>query len=197
MREPDGWAGAPRSGSPPPPSGVTGPVIRPLRAADAEVIAAAFAAIGWVKPAAQYERYLAEQHADARRIWVSHVGDAFAGYVTLVWKPDYPPFRAEEIPEIQDLNVLPAFRSRGIGSALLDAAESAAAERGGVVGIAVGLAPDYGAAQRLYVRRGYIPDGRGIAWRSRTVAYGEQVVVDDDLVLCFTRALPAYVAADR
>jgi GNAT superfamily N-acetyltransferase len=163
------------------------PTIRPLQASDPPVIAAAFAAIGWAKPREQYERYLAEQEADRRRIWVAHVEDEFAGYVTLVWQPDYAPFRAEGIPEIQDFNVLPAFRRRGIGSALLDVAESAAAERGGVVGIGVGLDPGYGPAQRLYVRRGYVPDGRGITWQNRTVAYRDQVLVDDELVLWFTR----------
>jgi hypothetical protein len=54
----------------------------------------------------------------------------------------------------------------------------------------VGLSSDYGAAQRLYVRRGYIPDGRGIIYRGRTVNFGEAVTADDDLVLCFTRELP-------
>jgi GNAT superfamily N-acetyltransferase len=163
--------------------------VRPLRASDPAVIEAAFAAIGWSKPAAQYERYLQEQQAGHRHVFVAWVGDAFAGYVTLNWHPEYPPFRAERIPEIQDFNVLPAFRRRRIGSALLDAAEALAAERVGVVGIGVGLDPDYGPAQRLYVRRGYVPDGRGIAWRNSTVAYGDQVLVDDDLVLHFTRTL--------
>jgi GNAT superfamily N-acetyltransferase len=153
------------------------------------VIAAAFTAIGWSKPREQYERYLAQQEADQRHVWVAHVDGQFAGYVTLVWQPSYPPFRAEGIPEIQDFNVLPAFRRRGIGSALMDAAERAAAERTGVVGIGVGLDPDYGPAQRLYVLRGYVPDGRGIAWRDSTVSYGEQVIVDDDLVLYFTHRL--------
>jgi GNAT superfamily N-acetyltransferase len=161
--------------------------IRPLRAADAAPIADAFAAIGWSKPREQYERYFAEQEAGERRVWVAEVDGRFAGYVTLSWRPVYPPFRDEGIPEIQDLNVLPDHRRRGIGAALLDAAESAAGERGPMVGIAVGLGGDYGAAQRLYVRRGYVPDGNGIAWRGRTVGFGEQVAVDDDLVLCFTR----------
>ena len=169
---------------------MTSPTIRPLQASDPPVIAAGFAAIGWAKPAAQYERYLAEQQADRRRIFVAWVDGAFAGYVTLVWEPDYAPFREQEIPEIQDFNVLPAFRRRGIGSALLDAAEAAAAERGRVVGIGVGLDPDYGPAQRLYVLRGYVPDGRGITWQNRTVAYRDQVLVDDELVLWFTRGLP-------
>lgn len=164
-------------------------VIRPLGAEDPGWMADAFAALGWRKPREQFERYLAEQRAGERPVWVAVAGDALAGYVTLNWRPEYAPFRAAGIPEIQDLNVLPAFRRRGIGGRLLDVAEAAAAERVGTVGIAVGLAPDYGSAQRLYVRRGYVPDGRGITRRSRTVAFGEQVRVDDDLALCFTREL--------
>ncbi|CAA9349909.1 MAG: Acetyltransferase [uncultured Gemmatimonadetes bacterium] len=159
-------------------------MIRPLDAADPPVIAATFAMIGWSKPREQYERYLAEQEAGERQVWVAWVDNEFAGYVTLNRRPAYPVFREHGIPEIQDLNVLPAFRRRGIGSALLEGAERAAGAR---VGIAVGLGADYGSAQRLYVRRGYVPDGRGVAYRGRTAGYGEQVVVDDDLVLCFTR----------
>jgi GNAT superfamily N-acetyltransferase len=168
---------------------LTPPTIRPLRATDPPVIAAAFAAIGWAKPREQYERYLAEQEAGRRNVFVAWVGGVFAGYVTLVWQPDYAPFRAEGIPEIQDFNVLPAFRRRGIGSALLDAAEALAGSRSPVVGIGVGLDPDYGPAQRLYVKRGYVPDGRGITWQNRTVAYRDQVLVDDELVLWLIRSL--------
>lgn len=56
-------------------------------------------------------------------------------------------------------------------------------------GIGVGMSPDYGAAQRLYVRRGYIPDGRGLVSRGRPVVWGAAVVVDDDLALYFTKRL--------
>jgi hypothetical protein len=38
------------------------------------------------------------------------------------------------------------------------------AERSDVVGLGVGLYPDYGTAQRMYVRRGYLPDGRGVIY---------------------------------
>jgi GNAT superfamily N-acetyltransferase len=162
--------------------------IRPLRAADPALMSSAFTAIGWSKPATQFEQYLAEQEAGHRHVFVAAVRDEFAGYVTLDWQPRYPPFRTASIPEIQDLNVLPSFRRRGIGSVLLDAAE-AAGSRAGAVGIAVGLTSDYGAAQRLYVRRGYVPDGHGIVYRGRTVKYGEALVADDDLVLCLIREL--------
>ncbi|GAB5519899.1 MAG: GNAT family N-acetyltransferase [Rhodothermales bacterium] len=163
--------------------------IRPLRAEDPPRIAAAFAAIGWDKPVVQYERYLAEQAAGRRQVFVGELDHHFAGYTTLNWHPNYPPFQEAGLPEIQDLNVLPAFRKRGLGKALVLAAEQAAAERCTTIGIGVGLYPDYGSAHRLYVRLGYLPDGRGIAYEDRIVAPGEQVRVDDGLVLHFTKAL--------
>lgn len=164
-------------------------VLRALEVDDLAVIHAAFAAIGWDKPIAQYQRYLDEQRAGHRDVRVAVVAGEFAGYVTLSWQPTYPPFVAASIPEIQDLNVLPRLRRRGIGSALLDAAESRAAARVQQVGIRVGLDGSYGAAQRLYVRRGYVPDGRGLCSGDRTLRHGEHAVVDDDLLLCFTKRL--------
>jgi len=163
--------------------------IRSLREADAEVFAAAFAAIGWNKTVEQYRRYFAEQQAGSRPVFVATLDEAFAGYVTLRWQSTYPPFKDQAIPEVQDLNVLPRYRRGGVGSALLDAAEARAGATVGLVGIRVGLDSGYAAAQRLYVRRGYVPDGRGLAYGDRPVAFGEQVVVDHDLLLSFTKAL--------
>ncbi|MGH3146005.1 MAG: GNAT family N-acetyltransferase, partial [Rubrobacter sp.] len=57
--------------------------------------------------------------------------------------------------------------------------------------IGVGMSPDYGAAQRLYVLRGYVPDGRGLASEGRQVSHGEAVTVNDGLVLYMTKALPS------
>ncbi len=166
------------------------PTIALLTGADVEEIAAAFAALGWQKPASQYLRYLDEQHDGQRVVLVARHEGQFAGYVTIVWRSSYPPFREAGIPEIADFNVLPRWRRRGIGSRLLDLAEEQIAARSVVAGIGVGLFVDYGAAQRLYIQRGYIPDGRGIVWHERTVLPGETVVADDDLVLYFTKGFP-------
>jgi len=155
--------------------------IRSLSECDPPAISAAFQGIGWGKPVAQYERYLAEQEAGSRLCLVATVDGQFAGYVTVNW--------SLEVPEIQDLNVLPGFRKRGIGTQLLDAAEAEVARRSDVVDIGVGLHPGYNAAQRLYVKRGYIPDGRGVTYRGRYVQEGMQVVLDDDLVLHLTKRL--------
>jgi GNAT superfamily N-acetyltransferase len=163
--------------------------IRLLEADTIPIIADAFATLGWPKPATQYERYLEEQQRGEREALVAWQGDVFAGYVTVVWRSNYPPFLAAEIPEIADFNVLPHLRRRGIGSRLLDEAERRIAGRSQTCGIAVGLDRDYGAAQRLYVRRGYVPDGRGIWSHGLQVQWGETVLVDDQLVLYFTKRL--------
>ncbi len=165
-------------------------VIRPLEARDVAPIAAAFAALGWDKPASQYERYLQDQKAGRRVVPAAFVDDAFAGYLTVVWESGYPPFREANIPEIQDLNVLPPLRRKGVGTRLMDAAERRIAARGfPIVGIGVGMTPDYGAAQRLYVQRGYVPDGRGLMSEDCFVQHGDVVRVDDGLILHLTKNL--------
>lgn len=164
--------------------------IRPLGEPDLAVIPPAFAALGWPgKKAEQYERYLREQESGQRSVLVATVSGTFAGYLTVVWAGAYGPFRQAGIPEIEDLNVLPHLRRRGIGTALMDAAEQAIAARHHTAGIGVGLYPDYGPAQRLYARRGYLPDGRGIVRRGIPVEPGATVRLDDDVALMMTRRL--------
>lgn len=163
--------------------------IRPLEAGDIPAIARAFAELGWRKPASQYEAYLAEQARGERVMFVAFVGGEFAGYVTVWHRPHYPPFRAVGIPEISDFNVLPKFRRRGIGSQLMDQAEAEIAQVSAEAGLGVGLTADYGSAQRMYAKRGYIPDGRGVHYQHHPAAYGETVRVDDYLVLYLTKDL--------
>ncbi len=165
--------------------------IRPLQAADIPEIAQAFKELGWHKPATQYEAYLEEQTRGRRSVHAAFVGGEFAGYVTVWYGTHYAPFRAEGIPEISDFNVLPKFRRRGIGSQLMDQAEAEIAQVSAAAGLGVGLTADYGAAQRMYAKRGYIPDGRGLHYRDHPAAYGETVRVDDYMVLYLTKTLKA------
>ncbi|HYK29796.1 MAG TPA: N-acetyltransferase [Streptosporangiaceae bacterium] len=165
------------------------PVIRAMDESDPETISTAFTALGWHKPRTLFQRYLAEQERGHRLAFVAEWRGEFAGYVTLVWVSDYRPFADRQVPEISDLNVLPACRRQGIGNALLDRAESAASSRSTVVGLGVGLSADYGAAQRIYARRGYLPDGRGVMYNNQPVQPGTTICIDDDATLMLTRLL--------
>ena len=163
--------------------------IRSLEAADAELLSAAFSQIGWHKPASLFQRYVEEQEAGTRSGFVAELPDGIAGYVSILWQPPYRPFRDAGTPEISDLNVLPSLQRRGIGSALLDAAEAQCATVSAVAGIGVGLTGDYGAAQALYARRGYVPDGRGVHDGGEPLSIGDRLTVSDDLVLYLTKQL--------
>jgi GNAT superfamily N-acetyltransferase len=161
--------------------------ITALRETDIGEIARAFAVLN--KSESQYRRYFAEQQEETRLVLLARSGEAVSGYVTIMWQSDYAPFREAAIPEIQDFNVLPDFRRRRVGSRLMDEAERLIAERSSVIGIGVGLHSDYGAAQRLYVLRGYVPDARGITSHGQRMNWGDEVRIDDDLVLWLTKTL--------
>jgi GNAT superfamily N-acetyltransferase len=163
--------------------------IRSLTFADAETISLAFTEIGWDKPVAMYHRYLSEQVAGERQVFVAEFGGEFVGYATVVWVSAYPPFAEAGIPEIVDINVLPKFRRRGVASRLMDEAEAAIRTRSEIAGLGVGLYADYGPAQRLYILRGYVPDGRGVVYTDQVPVPGSLVRIDDNLVLHLTKDL--------
>ena len=164
--------------------------IRNLADGYPQMMARAFEAIGWKsKPPELFERYLREQNAGTRLGLVAFASGEFAGYITINWKPTYPPLSAKWGAELQDLNVLPEFRRRGVASQLIDEAEDIVAEKCDVVGIAVGLHPGYSTAQRLYVLRGYVPDGNGVTVDDEFVSEGQSVVIDDRLVLHMEKQL--------
>ena len=163
--------------------------IRPINEKDIPMIVSEFAKHHWPKPASTFETYCAEQRQNQRRIWLAFYQDQFAGYVTLKWHSAYQPFQKNHIPEIMDLNVLPPFRHQGIASQLLNLAELEAAQQSNIVGIGVGLYADYGNAQKLYIARGYQPNGLGITYDYKPIEPGKKVCLDDDLVLWLTKNL--------
>ncbi len=162
---------------------------RALEEADIPKIVAAFDEIGWDKPASLFQKYLEEQKNNTRLVWVAFKENVFVGYVCLKLHSDYQYFADKNIPEISDLNVLQKFRRQGIGSKLLDLAEAETQKQSQYVGLGAGLYADYGNAQKLYVKRGYVPDGCGITYKNKPVAPWETVRLDDDLVLWFIKKL--------
>ncbi|MDQ0115354.1 GNAT family N-acetyltransferase [Paenibacillus harenae] len=163
--------------------------IRSMNENDPLNISNAFANQGWHKPAELYEKYVNEQAAGLRASLVAETNGQFAGYVNIVWQSDYLYFKERCIPEIQDFNVLIKYRRLGIGTLLMDKAEEIVGKDSELAGIGVGLFSDYGAAQSMYVQRGYIPDGQGIYRNGEYLRYGQQTIVDDDLNLYFVKKL--------
>ena len=72
----------------------------------------------------------------------------------------------------------------------MDAAEQIARQFADTVWLGVGLPSGYGSAQRMYVKRGYIPDGTGVWYRGKPCGqYETDIENDDDLQLFFSKRL--------
>ena len=145
--------------------------------------------MGWTKPSGYFEEVCRLQEDGELVLLIATQATHFLGHLKIVGQPDYPHFRRQNIPEIKDLYVRPDYRQQGIATRLLDEAEKHIQVRSDQVGIGFGLYADYGAAQRLYVKRGYIPDGHGISYNHKPVQPGEEMPVDDDLVLYLVKQL--------
>jgi GNAT superfamily N-acetyltransferase len=136
------------------------------------------------------ENYFERSFTDGRTILIAEQGGQPVGYVQINWKPLYPPFRRFGMPEIQDLNTVPGARRQGIGARMVGWCEEQARQKGHAdIGISVGLASSYGAAQRLYVRLGYVPDGAGACYDDAPVQPGARYAADDLFTLKLVKSL--------
>lgn len=165
-------------------------VVRELRESDIEPIVAGEIAQGW--EGATREKYDMRLQHEAKGqcipLCATYKGEP-VGYVNLYFKA-YPPMDRFNCPEIVDFGVLEKYRRRGIGSALMDEAERLAARQSDVVCLGVGLYCSYGSAQRMYIKRGYIPDGSGAWYGDKPADPYCDYCLDDDLVLYFSKKLP-------
>ena len=161
--------------------------INTLESKDIPLIMSALIDSEWHTPESYLRGLLEAQEKGEIEFLLARYGDTVAGFVYIKWQGEYPPFAEMGIPEIKDLRVLKEFRRQGVATALMDEAERQIFQRAQAAGIGVGLYADYGNAQRMYVRRGYIPDGRGLMHNNRPVPPGIKVVVDDNLLLFFIK----------
>lgn len=137
-----------------------------------------------------FETCLELQGKGERDVLMAMLGGQPIGYAMLNWAPKYVPFKRLGIPEIQDLNIIRDHRRQGYATQVIQWCENAARKKGmDTMGIAFGLHYSYGAAQRLYVRLGYVPDGEGVNYDRKQIAFGEFKPVDDDLCLMLIKEL--------
>lgn len=165
-------------------------IIRDLEERDIAVIVEGEIAQGWHQTRDKYEMRLRDSREGRSIAFAAEYRSEIAGYINL-YRSAGGAFSGSGIPEIVDFGVLEKFRRRGIGGKLMDIAEQAAGQYGGTVCIGVGLHSGYGSAQRMYVKRGYIPDGSGVWYRDSVCGQYENCCNDDDLVLYMSKELKA------
>jgi ribosomal protein S18 acetylase RimI-like enzyme len=164
-------------------------IIRSMSYADIEAFALGFASQGRNKPVDQFLKYYKEQEDKVKKIIVAEFDGSVAGYVTLLPFAPVGPFADKNFPEIVDFNVLIQYQKRGIGNCLMDIAEQLAKDISDYVTLAVGMHSGYGTAQRMYVKRGYIPDGSGVWYKDKPLEPYGLCKNDDELILYFVKKM--------
>ena len=166
--------------------------IREIKPGEVQKIATTFC-FPWSTPeetSAKWTAYAVQHQEVTRTVFLIEYQEELIGYGSLLYISEYPRFKEENIPEIHDVWILEKFRHHGFGKQLLFHLEKIAIGKGySRIGIGVGLYKDYGPAQILYIKLGYIPDGRGIMYNGSPVTPGEAYPVDDDLNLYLLKTL--------
>ena len=165
-------------------------VIRNMEEADAQIFTDEYTAQGWHPDINGYLSRLKDQ-ADEKCVALTAVYQGHpAGSVYVYRTAHEGPFKENAWPVIVDFNVLKKYQRKGIGNKLMDAAEKVAGQYADTVCLGVGLSMEYGSAQRMYVKRGYIPDGSGVWYRDiQCIQYETVCTIDDDLVLYLSKKL--------
>ena len=126
---------------------------------------------------------------------LGYEAERLVGIVTIRWQFRYPLFRDRQIPLIQYIEIRYEDRGRGLGNQMLERTEREISPRSPLAGLVVGITDDYGPAQRLYVKRGYVPDGRGVCREFTPLKNGDIVTVDHDLLLWLVKDV-AHITPD-
>ena len=162
--------------------------IRKMQESDIQDLSRGFISQGWPSREEILTRYFKEQESGEREVLVAEVGGALAGYITILSCAKQGPF-AEIYPELSDFNVFEPFQNQGIGNLLLEEAEKQVRLISDKVTLGVGLHSGYGPAQRLYIKRGYIPDGTGVWYQNHQPAMNAVCEDIGELVLYLSKNL--------
>ena len=162
--------------------------IRKMQESDIKDLSRGFISQGWPGREEILARYFLEQECGERGVLVAEVEGALAGYITILSCAKQGPF-AEIYPELSDFNVFEPFQNQGIGNLLMEEAEKRVKLISDKVTLGVGLHSGYGPAQRLYIKRGYIPDGTGIWYQNHQPAMNAVCEDIGELVLYLSKNL--------
>ena len=162
--------------------------IRKMQESDIQELSRGFISQGWPSREEILTRYFKEQESGEREVLVAEVEGALAGYITILSCAKQGPF-AEIYPELSDFNVFEPFQNQRSGKLLLEEAEKQVRLISDKVTLGVGLHSGYGPAQRLYIKRGYIPDGTGVWYQNHQPAMNAVCEDIGELVLYLSKNL--------
>lgn len=162
--------------------------IRKMQESDIKDLSRGFISQGWPSREEILTRYFKEQESGEREVLVAEVEGAVAGYITILPDAKQGPF-AGMAPELSDFNVFEPFQNQGIGNLLLEEAEKRVRLISDKVTLGVGLHSGYGPAQRLYIKRAYIPDGTGVWYQNHQPAMNAVCEDIGELVLYLSKNL--------
>ena len=167
-----------------------GPIrIRSMVHEDAKIWYDTYVSYDWHPQMETYENYFKDQEEGKRLVFVPEYEGKAAGICTLLLKPEEGPFAGNGWPEINDLCIFFHLHKRGLGNKVLDVVEAEAAKISDHEFLAVRVHSGYGPAQRIYVKRGYIPDGSGVWYQGKQLEQYAPCVNDDDLLLFLSKEL--------
>ena len=164
-------------------------IIRRMQETDPQIFSNEECAQGWHASPQKYDMRISDEKKGISVALTAEYQNHPAGYINVYWNCAAGPFADKNIPEIVDFGVLEKYRNKGIGGLLMDTAEKIVLTRSKIVCIGVGLHAGYGSAQRMYVKRGYIPDGSGVWYRDQICTPYGDCCNDDDLVLYLSKEL--------
>lgn len=164
-------------------------LIRDMLKSDVQIITDGEIAQGWHATVDKYEMRLQHQSEGKSVSLVAEYQDHVAGYINVYPDSEWGAFAGRGYPEIVDFGVLEKYRRHGIGSKLMDIAEQIASGYSEIVYLGVGMHSGYGSAQRMYVKRGYVPDGAGVWYGDQVCEQNAECCNNDDLVLYLSKRL--------
>ena len=139
----------------------------------------------WNKKDDIFDGYIASVYGDKPHCDVYYI--VGQGYCVLNKAPKYALYKRLSIPEIQDVYIMPKCRRNGLASNLIQHCEKVCGRD--MIGISVPIVGDFGAAQCLYNKLGYQPDGNGVTYDRDAVRLNDHVKVDDNLCLMLIKHL--------
>ena len=160
--------------------------VRAMCESDAAAFDYEYTLSGEVKSGETFNTLYARQRLKKANVYVAEFEGKLLGYIVVSYETTV---KGEVLVHIEDLFVLPLFRKCGVGKSILDYAEREIMRRYDKAHASIGIGSKFGAAQRLFVKNGYIPDGMGARFNGRVLPDGAQATNIRSLCLKYTKEL--------